>query len=109
MNWNKLKLFWDSIRSNKYFVAFEGAATTSLLDYFYEGLVSGHLDLSVATLKHAAGVAIVGGITAVRLLYRPQPSPTVVATIPPDGKVEDVPATLKPVDPAAVPVNPTKP
>lgn len=105
---NKLKLFWDSIRSNKYWVAFEGAASGAFLDYFYEGATSGHLDLSTTTLKHAAGVAFVSGFTAVRLLYRPQPFPTVVATIPPDPAIKDVPAELKPVDPAAKAVEPAK-
>jgi hypothetical protein len=106
---NKLTLFWDSIRSNKYWVAFEGAASGSLLDYFYESAVSGSLNLSAPTLKHAAGAAIISGISAVRLLYRPQPVPTVVAITPPDGAVEDVAARLTPVDPKDVPVNPTTP
>jgi hypothetical protein len=34
--------------------------------------------------------------------------PTVLATIPPDPQVKEVPATLEPVNPAAVPVPPTK-
>jgi hypothetical protein len=32
--------------------------------------------------------------------------PTVLATVPPSTKVVDVPATLEPIDPAAVPVKP---
>jgi hypothetical protein len=98
---NKLKLFWDSIRSNPYFVAFEGGATGALGNYLYDAATTQHLDFSRAGFQKLAACAITGGITAVRLLYRPQPVPTVVATIPPSKQIEDVPASLEPLDPKA--------
>jgi hypothetical protein len=106
---NKLKAFWDSIRSNKYFVAFEGGASGVLLNYVYDFGTTGHLDFSKAGLQKLAVAVVTGGITAVRLLYRPQPTPTIVATIPPSTELEDVPATLKPADPKAIPAQPTAP
>jgi hypothetical protein len=103
---NKLKLFWDSIRSNPVWVAFEGGASGAVLDYGYDLLNSGHLDFTAQGFRKLALVAITGGVTSVRLLYRPQPNPTIPATLPPSTQVEDMPATLKPTNPAAVPVEP---
>ena len=96
---NAFKRFWDSIRSNKYFVAFEGGASGALMNYAYDGLTAGHLDFSRAGLQKMTAFALTGGITAVRLLYRPQPQATVVASVPPSGELKDVPANLTPLDP----------
>jgi hypothetical protein len=101
---NRLKLVWYSIRSNKYFVAFEGGATGALSNYIEDLVTSGHrLDFSKTGLEKLGFFMLSGGYTAVKLLYRPQPSPTVVAVV--GDKVEDVPATLKPQDQQAVPAS----
>ena len=105
---NKLKLFWDSIRSNVYFVAFEGGASGALVDYLYDALNTGKPDFTRQGFIKMLTFALTGGVTAVRLLVRPNPTPTIVATIPPNPAIEDVPAKLTPLNPAAVPVEPTK-
>jgi hypothetical protein len=105
---NKWKLIWDKIRSNTAFVAFEGGASGAAMNYIYDGLTSGHLDFSRVGLGKLAAFTVLGGITAVRLLYRPSPSPTVPATTPPSTQIQDVPAKLEPLDPKAVPVEPPK-
>jgi hypothetical protein len=103
---NKLRLFWDSIRSNKYFVAFEGGATGALTNYLQDLFATGHkLDFSKGGLQKLGFFMLSGGYTAVRLLYRPPPVPTVVATAPPSYDVKDVPAILTPQNPQAVPVS----
>jgi hypothetical protein len=99
---NGLKKFWDSIRSNVYFVAFEGGASGALVNYLYDGLTAGKLDFSRAGLGKALAFAATGGITAIRLLQRPPSAPTVPAIVPPSTKIEDVPAKLEPIDPKAV-------
>lgn len=88
-----LKKFWISIRSNPYFVAFEGGATGALGDFIADALSSGHLDFSRAGLQKLAVFALTGGLTAVRLLVRP---------VPPSTK--DVPAIVEPVDPKTISV-----
>jgi hypothetical protein len=98
---NKLKIFWDSIRSNPYFVAFEGGFSGALVNYAYDASTAGHLDFTRAGLGKCLTFAFTGGITAVRLLYRPQPVPTVVATVPPSTAIVDVAAKLTPLDPNA--------
>jgi hypothetical protein len=98
---NKIKKIWDSIRSNVYWVSFEGAFSGALVNYLYDAATAGHLDFSKAGLEKAAAFAFTAGITAVRLLYRPQPVPTVVATVPPSTAIVDVPAKLTPLDPNA--------
>lgn len=105
---NTLTRFWNSIRSNVYFVAFEGGASGALCNYVYDALSSGHLDFSRAGLQKMALCAATGGITALRLLVRPVPNPTIPATVPPSSKIEDVPAKLEPLDPKAVPAEPNK-
>lgn len=99
---NTLKKFWDSIRSNKYFVAFEGGASGAIVNYCYDAATTGKLDFTRAGLEKMIAFAVSGGITAVRLLYRPQPVPTVVAIVPPSPAIVDVPATLTPIDPNAI-------
>jgi hypothetical protein len=107
---NKLKAFWDQIRSNKYFVAFEGGFTGVLFNYAYDLTLPGHqMDFSAAGWRKLAFLAVSGGVTAVRLLYRPQPTPTIVATIPPSTQLQDVPATLTPANPNAKPAQPVIP
>lgn len=106
---DQLKLFWNSIRSNPYFVAFEGGVSGALMNYLYDELGAGRLDFSAAGLKKLAAFCVLGGVTAVRLLRRPQTVPTIVATVPPSNKITDVPATLVPADPNAVPAQPTIP
>lgn len=71
--WDGLKSFWNSINRNPFIVAFEGGATGAIMDFIDDGLTSGHLDFSKPGLHKLATVAIIGGITAVRLLYRPAP------------------------------------
>jgi hypothetical protein len=98
---SRLKLFWYSIRSNKYFVAFEGGVTGALGNYIDDLVATGHRpDFSKTGFEKLGFFMLSGGYTAVKLLYRPQPTPTVVAVV--GDKVEDVPATLKPQDSQAV-------
>jgi hypothetical protein len=95
---NKVKLLWYSVRSNKYFVAFEGGVTGALSNYIEDLAVSGHrLDFSKTGLEKLAFFALSGGYTAVKLLYRPQPNPTIVG-VTATGVVGDVPAFLAPQD-----------
>jgi hypothetical protein len=102
---NKLTLAWASVRSNKFFVAFEGGATGALTNYLQDAFTGTHkLDFSKNGLYKLGFFAASGGVTAVRLLYRPQPQPTVVATTK-TGVINDVPATLVPQDISSVPVS----
>jgi hypothetical protein len=99
---NKIKKIWDSIRSNPYWVSFEGGATGALSNYIEDLVTSGHrLDFSKTGLEKLGFFMLSGGYTAVKLLYRPQPVPTVVATVPPSTAIVDVPAKLTPLDPNA--------
>lgn len=68
-----LRRFWRSINRNPIVVAFEGGAYGAILDFIDDGLTSGHLDFSRPGLHKLASLAILGGLTAVRLLYRPAP------------------------------------
>jgi hypothetical protein len=102
---NKVKLFWYSIRSNKYFVAFEGGATGALSNYIQDLFAHGHrLDFSKGGVEKLAFFMVSGGYTAVKLLYRPQPNPTVVA-ITATNELKDVPARLTPIDLQSVPAS----
>jgi len=68
------KGLWLSIRSNRYFVAFEGgaiAAAGNAVVAAYNN--NGQLDFSAPAIHKLIGVAIVGGIVAVRMLNRPSP------------------------------------
>jgi hypothetical protein len=98
---NQLIKLWNSIRSNPYFAAFEGGASGALVNFLYDAATAGHLDFSKTGLEKCLTFAFTGGITAVRLLYRPQPVPTVVATVPPSTAIVDVAAKLTPIDPNA--------
>jgi hypothetical protein len=66
------------------------------------------LDFSLQSWQKMAGTAALTAILALIHLYLPQPNPTVAVTFPPSKTPVDVPAQLEPVDPKAVPVNPTK-
>ena len=68
-----MKQLWLSIRQNTYFVAFEGGASGAVLSFANDALSQGHLDFSKQGLQRLALVALTGGVTAVRLLYRPAP------------------------------------
>ena len=103
---NSIRKIWDSIRSNVYFVAFEGGFSGALVNYLYDAATAARLDFSRDGVHKMLAFAFTGGITAVRLLYRPQPKPTIVATIPPSTNLRDVPANLSPVDPKAVSAQP---
>jgi hypothetical protein len=68
------KGLWRSVRSNRYFVAFEGgaiAATGNAIVAAFNN--NGSLDFSAPAIHKLIGVAIVGGIVAVRMLNRPTP------------------------------------
>ena len=65
---------WKTVRSNKYFVAFEGGAITAAGNAVVAAFNNnGSLDLSPAAIHKLIGVAIVGGYVAVRMLGRPTP------------------------------------
>lgn len=64
---------WKAVRSNPYFVAFEGGATGAIGSWIDDGLRQGHLDFSHAGLAKLTSAVLVGGVTAIRLLYRPAP------------------------------------
>ena len=98
-----VKALWMKVRSNPVIVAAEGGATGAVLNFLIGG---GKLDFSSAGLHQLATVAFIGAVTAVKLLYRMPPNPTIPATIPPSSQVEQVAAKLEPVNPAAVPVSP---
>ena len=68
-----VKGLWFTVRSNRYFVAFEGGATGAALSFIDDAATSGHLDFSSNGLHKLGAAVIVGGITAVRLLSRPVP------------------------------------
>ena len=70
---NPLKQLWLSVRSNTYFVCFEGGASGAVVNYAYDALTAGQVDLTLAGFKKLAAFALLGGITAVRLLNRPAP------------------------------------
>jgi hypothetical protein len=68
-----IKSAWLSMRSNTLFVAFEGGATGAALNYLYDAVTSGHPDFSRAGWQKLGIAALTGGVTAIRLLYRPAP------------------------------------
>jgi hypothetical protein len=68
-----IKQLWLSVRGNPYFVTFEGGASGVILSTLQDELQQGHLDFSHAGLAKLGMATLLGGITAVRLLYRPAP------------------------------------
>lgn len=68
-----MKQLWLTMRSNKYFVAFEGGMTGALMDFAYDTLTTGHLNFGVDGVRQLVIVGVSGGVTAVRLLYRAAP------------------------------------
>jgi hypothetical protein len=75
---------------------------------FWTAYQTGHFDWSVKSLQSMGVAAFWTTVIALAHLFLPQPNPKVAATIPPSKTVVDVPAQLEPVDPRAVPVNPTQ-
>jgi hypothetical protein len=100
---NKLKILWDSIRSNPVFVTVSSAAAGAIVSGIQDEMASGKIDWSRGGINKLTGYAVTAAIAALVHLYRPQPTPTVVATIPPSTAIVDVPAKLEPIDPKAVP------
>jgi hypothetical protein len=105
---NKLVAFWNAIKSNPVFVAVSSAAVGAIVSGVQDEMASGKLDWSRGGINKLTGYAVTAAIAALVHLYRPQPNPTVPATIPPSTAVVEVPAKLEPIDSAAVPVPPTK-
>ena len=68
-----LKQLWLSVRSNPYFVAFEGGVSGAAINYLYDAATSGQLDFSKEGLHKLIVAAVSGGLLAVKLLYRPAP------------------------------------
>lgn len=71
---NKITQLWNSVKSNPYFIAFEGAALGTLGDALEDALQQGKLDLTPAGWHKMLAMAVVSGATAVRALYRPPPA-----------------------------------
>ena len=68
------KGLWRSVRSNRYFVAFEGGAIGVIGKFLDDAIIGGHnIDISRDGLKHLAISAAFAGYVAVRLLSRPVP------------------------------------
>ncbi len=100
---NALKKFWDSIRSNPFFVTawtlFAGALGSELTTAW----TSGKFDFSLQSWQKMGEAAAMTAVIALVHLYLPQPNPTVAAVTPPSTKIEDVPAKpLEPIDPKAI-------
>jgi hypothetical protein len=68
-----VRQIWLTVRSNKYFVAFEGGVYGAFVNYASEGLMTGKLDFSKAGLEKMLAFMLTGGATAVQLLLRPAP------------------------------------
>jgi hypothetical protein len=68
---NPIVKTWMAVRSNPYFVAFEGGVTGVAVNFIDDALRTGKIDFSLDGLHKLATLCAVGGLTAVRLLYRP--------------------------------------
>jgi hypothetical protein len=68
-----MRQIWLTMRSNKYFVAFEGGVTGAMMDFAYDALTTGHLNFGIDGVRQLIIVGLSGGVTAVRLLYRAAP------------------------------------
>ena len=68
-----VKQLWASVRSNPYFVAFEGGASGALVSWADDCFQQGHWDFSSTGLHKLLAVMLIGGYAAVRMLYRPAP------------------------------------
>jgi hypothetical protein len=106
-----MNAFWiwlKSIRSNPIFVlawtSFAGALGSEVMTAY----TTGKLDFSLQSWQKMAESAAVTAGLALLHLYFPQPNPTVQVTFPPSTEPVQVEAKLQPVNPAAVPVPPTK-
>jgi hypothetical protein len=68
-----LKSFWLAVRGNPFLVAFEGGVIGALFNFIDEGVNSGSFDLSRHGFHKLLVASLIGGVSAVRLLYRPVP------------------------------------
>jgi uncharacterized membrane protein len=68
-----VKSVWLTIRSNRVFVAFEGAFFGAIGDALEDELHSGHIDLSHEGVKKLLLHSFVSAFVATRLLVRPTP------------------------------------
>ena len=72
------KSIWLTVRSNRIFVAFEGAFFGSLGDALEDELKSGHLNFTHDGVKKLVIHSAISAFVAVRLLSRPTPTtPTI--------------------------------
>ena len=71
---NALRQLWLTLRSNRYFVAFEGGFYGAAMNFISEAVTnSGKVDLTKAGLEKLLSFALLGGFAAVQLLRRPAP------------------------------------
>ncbi len=101
---NSFWKFWNSLKSNPVFVAVSSATVGAVVSGVQDELASGKIDFTRSGWNKLAGYALTAAIAALVHLYRPSPTPQVLATIPPSNAVVEVPAKLEPLNPAAVPV-----
>jgi len=105
---NKLQEFWNAIKSNPVFVAVSSAAVGAIVSGIQDEMASGKIDWTRGGINKLTGYAVTAAIAALVHLYRPNPNPTMPATLPPSTAVVEVPAKLEPIDPKAVPTQETK-
>jgi hypothetical protein len=98
---------WNKVKSNPVFVAVSSAVVGALVSEIQDEMASGKVDWTRAGLNKLTGYAVTAGVAALIHLYRPNPNPQVLVTIPPSTKQIEVPAALVPENPNAVPVEPT--
>jgi hypothetical protein len=68
------KSIWFTVRSNRIFVAFEGAFFGAIGDALEDELHSGHIDLTHEGVKKLLLHSFVSAFVATRLLVRPTPT-----------------------------------
>ena len=100
---NAIAAWLKSVRNDPRFVTAYSLFLGALGSEIYTLSQTGHIDLSLQSVKKMVATAL--GATAVSLyhLYIQPPNPTVAATFPPSKTPVDVPAQLEPIDPKAVP------
>jgi hypothetical protein len=103
-----LKAMWAKVHGNPYFVTATSLFLGALGKELYTAYSTGAFDWSPASLMQMVYAAFGTMLIALYHLYIQPPNPTVPATIPPSPQVEQVAAELKPVNPAAVPVEQLK-
>jgi hypothetical protein len=76
---------WQKLQSNAYWVAFEGSAIGAGFDFVDDFIKQGHkIDFSGNNLHQFISSMLIGGFTAVRLLYRTPPKTPAILTDKPD-------------------------